>query len=217
MVKKNKYIALSLCACSLFFGYVVNASEIECNTAKMQAMDKITGRVNIIEVPVGGEIKFGTFSIVVRNCQTRSPEETPENFAFVDVVDYPLNEEPINIFKGWMLSSNPAINPVEHPIYDVWLLECVNRKTEGKHLLSEKELQARDEMNVYKAEEPQITEIETEIKVEEPLPEEISEPQNISDIVNRVMIEDVTFAVSEDVGDEEPNIIIPEYQFKIGE
>ena len=58
MVKKNKYIALSLCACSLFFGYVVNASEIECNTAKMQAMDKITGRVNIIEIPVGGEVKF---------------------------------------------------------------------------------------------------------------------------------------------------------------
>ena len=63
------------------------AKEIETNTAKLQAMDKITGRVNVIEAPVNAAVRFGSFSIVVRACKTRPPEETPDNYAFVDVVD----------------------------------------------------------------------------------------------------------------------------------
>lgn len=50
-------------------------------------MDKITGMVRVIDLPVNSEVKYGSFSIVVRSCKTRPPEETPENFAFVDIVD----------------------------------------------------------------------------------------------------------------------------------
>lgn len=120
------------------------ASEILMNTAQMQAMDKITGRVSIIEVPVGGEIKFGSFSVVVRSCQTRSEEEIPENFAFVDVTDKSFDQEEFNIFKGWMLSSSPAVHAVEHPIYDVWLLKCINSEIKPEQLLSIDELNKRD-------------------------------------------------------------------------
>ena len=218
MVKNNNLLLL-VCA-FLMFSVSADASELKRNTAKMQAMDKITGRVSVIEVPVGGETKFGTFSIVVRDCQTRSPEETPEDFAFVDVVDYPLQEKPANIFKGWMLSSNPAINPVEHPIYDVWLLRCINTEVDEASLLSEEELAQRDAMTLLRDEETPSVVVETLIQPDEiPLEhvKETPEPKTISDVVNKYMLEDVTFAVSEDTGDEEPNIIIPEYQFKIGE
>lgn len=122
------------------------ATNIETNMARMQAMDKITGRVSEIDVPVNGEAKFGSFSIVVRKCVTRSPEETPENTAFVDVVDNYNPDKPLNIFKGWMMSSSPAINAVEHPIYDVWLLKCHNGETKNFKLLSAEELKARDEV-----------------------------------------------------------------------
>lgn len=122
------------------------ATNIETNMARMQAMDKITGRVSEIDVPVNGEAKFGSFSIVVRKCVTRSPEETPENTAFVDVVDNYNPDKPLNIFKGWMMSSSPAINAVEHPIYDVWLLKCRNGETKNFKLLSAEELKARDEV-----------------------------------------------------------------------
>ena len=125
---------------------VASASNIETNMARMQAMDKITGRVSEIDVPVNGEAKFGSFSIVVRRCVTRSPEETPENTAFVDVVDNYNTDDPVNIFKGWMFSSTPALNAVEHPIYDVWLLKCYNADLKGKTLLSEDELVLRDEI-----------------------------------------------------------------------
>ena len=142
------------------------AREIDMNTVQMQAMDKITGRVSVIEAPVNSEIRFGSFSIVVRACKTRPPEETPENYAFVDVVDNYNGENPVNIFKGWMLSSSPALNAVEHPIYDVWLLQCLDGTVDRSKLLTAEQLKARDEIAKAPEKKP-----ETEIKPVEPTPE----------------------------------------------
>ncbi len=144
MEMKTKFSLIS--ALMLTAATTAGASEIAMNTAQMQAMDKITGRVNIIEVPVGGEIKFGSFSIVVRSCKTRPEEEIPENFAFVDVTDKSFDQEEFNIFKGWMFSSQPAVNAVEHPIYDVWLLKCINSEVSTAKLLSTAQLEARDRL-----------------------------------------------------------------------
>lgn len=143
MVKINKLLACSaICSCLAFSA--VQAAEIERNTAQMQAMDKITGRVSVVEVPVNGEVKFGSFSIVVRSCKTTPPEETPENYAFVDVADSSFGKMEFNIFKGWMMSSSPALNAVEHPIYDVWLLKCHDTEVDKSKLLNKVELKDRD-------------------------------------------------------------------------
>lgn len=144
MVIRNKL----LCGCaflsSLLWTAVAGAYELQMNTAKMQAMDKITGKVSVIEVPVNGEVKFGSFSIVVRACKATPPEETPENYAFVDVADTAKDGKLYNIFKGWMMSSSPALNAVEHPIYDVWLLQCLNQTVSNDKLLSAEELSNRE-------------------------------------------------------------------------
>lgn len=144
MVTRNKLPAASVLLGSLLWTASADAYEIQTNTAKMQAMDKITGRVSVIEVPVNGEVKFGSFSIVVRACKKTPPEETPENYAFVDVADTGKDGKPYNIFKGWMMSSSPALNAVEHPIYDVWLLQCIDKTTDKKSLLSDEALAERD-------------------------------------------------------------------------
>ena len=136
----------AVCIVLAFWGVLARAEEIDKNTAQMQAMDKITGRVSVINVPVGGEVKFGSLSIVVRSCKTRPVEETPDNFAFVDVTDTTLQGEEINIFKGWMISSSPATHAVEHPIYDAWLLKCYDSKVDKSALLSEEQLAKRDEL-----------------------------------------------------------------------
>ena len=102
--------------------------------------------VSVINVPVDGEVKFGSLSIVVRSCQTRPEEETPDNFAFVDITDTNLQGEELNIFKGWMISSSPATHAVEHPIYDVWLLKCLDTKVAKSQLLSSEQLTARDNL-----------------------------------------------------------------------
>lgn len=145
MVRKINNLLAGTALCSALLASVAGAKEIQTNMARMQAMDKVTGRVSEIDVPVNGETVFGSFSIVVRYCATRSPEETPENFAFVDVVDNYKTENPVNVFKGWMMSSSPALSAVEHPIYDVWLLNCYDGDTSKMKLLSAEELKARDE------------------------------------------------------------------------
>ena len=123
------------------------ATEISTNIARMQAMDKITGTVRVIDLPVNSEVKYGSFSIVVRSCKTRPPEETPENFAFVDIIDDYKSANPVNIFRGWMVSSSPSLNPVEHPIYDIWLLNCENGKVDPRlKIMTPEELKARNQI-----------------------------------------------------------------------
>lgn len=122
------------------------ATEIETNSALMQSMDKVTGRVNKITVPVNSKVSYGDFSFVLRSCKKRPAEETPENFAFVDVADKSFGEEEYNIFRGWMLSSAPGVNAIEHPIYDVWLLECIDSDVSNAVFLTKEELNARDNL-----------------------------------------------------------------------
>ena len=143
MVTRNKLWTAAAVG-SLLFSTQASAAEIERNTAQMQAMDKITGRVSVIDVPVNSEVAFGSFSIVVRACKTTPPEETPENYAFVDVADSSFGKMQFNIFKGWMMSSSPALNAVEHPIYDVWLLKCIDTNVDKSKLMSEEQLKERD-------------------------------------------------------------------------
>lgn len=143
---KNRFYLFTGLSAVLLSASSVYAAEVDTNMAQMQAMDKITGKVNVIEVPVGGEVKFGSFSVVVRSCKTNSEDEIPENFAFVDVTDKSFDKDEFNIFKGWMFSSSPAVNAVEHPIYDVWLLKCFNGEPKPEQLLSEEALAARDNL-----------------------------------------------------------------------
>lgn len=42
--------------------------------------------------------------------------------------DTPASLDPDRIFGGWMFASSPALNPLEHPVYDVWVIDC---KTEA--------------------------------------------------------------------------------------
>ncbi len=137
---------------------VAYGDDIAMNTARMQAMDKITGHVTEIDVPVNGIANFGSFSILARKCVTHSPEETPEDTAFIDVVDNYESDNPVNIFKGWMFSSTPALSAVEHPIYDVWLLKCYNNtKQNANILLNEEQLALRDELPMVRQEKVKVS------------------------------------------------------------
>lgn len=177
-------ISAFVCALGLFGAITnVHAEEIDTNTAQMQAMDKITGRVSVINVPVGGEVKFGSLSIVVRSCKTRPVEETPDNFAFVDVADTTLQGEQVNIFKGWMISSSPATHAVEHPIFDVWLLKCYDTKIDKTALLDAEQLSARDSLKMIRdgkevTPEEAVTEQETETNTPIAEMQAENEPQN---------------------------------------
>ncbi|MBI3451713.1 MAG: DUF2155 domain-containing protein [Rhodospirillales bacterium] len=92
--------------------------------AVLQTLDKITGRVRTVDAPIDETIRFGALAIVARTCRKRPPEEPPESAAFLEIAEVKPGEAPRDLFRGWMFASSPAVSALEHPVYDVWVIDC---------------------------------------------------------------------------------------------
>ena len=99
------------------------------SVAILRGLDKVTARTQDFEAPVGERVEFGALEIEVKYCRRRPPEEPPETFVFMEIFDrrtdgFGSDVDGAEIFSGWMFASNPALNPLEHPVYDVWVIDC---------------------------------------------------------------------------------------------
>ncbi len=90
----------------------------------LRALDKITARITEFELVIGEEFHFGTLALTPRYCRTRPPIEPPETFAFLEIDDLKRGGVRQRVFEGWMVASSPALNALEHPVYDVWVINC---------------------------------------------------------------------------------------------
>ncbi|MBK1695882.1 DUF2155 domain-containing protein [Rhodovibrio salinarum] len=115
-------VAVASALCTLALAGPVAAAEAK--VVVLQGLDKVTARTDTFEVPVGSAHRFGTLEITVDHCWKAPPEEPPENKAFLEIVDIRPDREPKTVFTGWMFSSSPALNALEHPVYDVWVETC---------------------------------------------------------------------------------------------
>ncbi len=97
---------------------------LDMPVAVIQALDKVTARTTVMRLEVNREGSYGTLRFTVRTCQRRPPTETPESAAFIEIVDVRPDAGTRELFSGWMFASSPALNALEHPVYDVWLLDC---------------------------------------------------------------------------------------------
>ena len=112
---------------AVWAGAVYAVTWIDGSKARLQALDKITARISTVEAPVGASRFFGTLEVMVNRCAFHPPEEPPENAAFITIHDRGYNGlEPKLIFSGWVFSSSPAVSALEHPVYDLTLLACVD-------------------------------------------------------------------------------------------
>jgi hypothetical protein len=93
-------------------------------TAVFSGLDKITGRITTFDVAINETVRFGALEVTPRVCYTRPPTELPQTDGFVEVDELTLQGELRRIFTGWMFAASPGLNAVEHPIYDVWLIDC---------------------------------------------------------------------------------------------
>ncbi|SUE44765.1 DUF2155 domain-containing protein [Roseomonas gilardii] len=101
-----------------------SANWIPGKTAKLQALDKVTAQVTVLDAAVDKPTKFGTLSITVRACDYHPPDEVPDAAAFIEVRDTLAPRDAPPAFRGWMLANAPAVNMLEHPVYDLRILEC---------------------------------------------------------------------------------------------
>ena len=94
--------------------------------AVLQGLDKITARISTFDAPIEAIARFGSLQITARTCHKRPPEEPPESAAFLEIVDVRPDSAAVEVFTGWMFASSPALSAMEHPVYDVWVIDCKN-------------------------------------------------------------------------------------------
>lgn len=105
---------------------------VETKEAKLKGLNKIFNRNTEIIAKKGNTAKFGALTIKVEKC-FRMPESVKNESSALLLISETFKSQPSKqIFHGWMFSSSPAISALEHPLYDVILLECEDGKTEAK-------------------------------------------------------------------------------------
>ena len=100
------------------------AATISNPVASFSGLDKITGRITNFDVYINETVQFGALQITPRVCYTRPPTETQRTSVFVEVDQVSLKGGTERIFTGWMFAESPALNPIDHPVYDIWLVDC---------------------------------------------------------------------------------------------
>lgn len=123
MFRSSSFIAgVTVLLTALFVG--TGAMGFAGDTVLLQGMDKVTARVWSFEAPVDRSVRFGTLQIIIRKCDRTPPEEPPESTAFLEIYEAKPGEDRRSLFYGWMFASSPGLNGLEHPVYDVWVLDC---------------------------------------------------------------------------------------------
>ncbi|WP_294614850.1 DUF2155 domain-containing protein [uncultured Roseovarius sp.] len=89
--------------------------------AVLRGLDKISGQASDLDMANGESAEFGRLTVDLAQC--RYPEGNPagDAYAFLTIRETASGRE---LFSGWMLASSPALNALEHPRYDVWVLRC---------------------------------------------------------------------------------------------
>lgn len=98
--------------------------------AVIRGLDKVTGHARDYTMAIGRSTRIGSLEVVPRACTKSLPEETPEVRIYVQVYDHPAaregeQAERREIFHGWLFASSPGLNAVDHPVYDIWAVDCV--------------------------------------------------------------------------------------------
>ena len=99
--------------------------------AIMQALDKVTTETMRFEAPVSQPIRYKTLIFTVRACETTAADEVaPDSAAYMTVDTQPkalpgrVAPPGRQVYKGWMYANSPGLNPLQHPVYDAWLIAC---------------------------------------------------------------------------------------------
>jgi len=91
------------------------------------ALDKITAKTSDINLLLGEKKKFGLIEIKALKCGNVESQSEQGQAAYIQVTDLSDNENnQVFVFNGWTFSSSTTLNPLDHPVYDFWLIGCEN-------------------------------------------------------------------------------------------
>ena len=91
--------------------------------ALLRGLDKMTGETTDLRLPSGKATRYGRIIVSVEDC--RYPTGNPAGNAFAHVTVWNEQGTGAPLFSGWMIAGSPALNALDHPRYDVWVLRCI--------------------------------------------------------------------------------------------
>lgn len=122
-------LRLSACLFALLVAAPVAAQQVVSGTgAEIRVLDRLTGAVADLMIGRGQSDNVGALSITLGDC--RYPPENLAGEAYANLVIH-FRESVTPLFSGWMLASSPALNALDHPRYDVWVLRCTTSAPAG--------------------------------------------------------------------------------------
>ena len=102
-------------------------SEIKITRVNIVALDKITAKTSDINLLLGETKKFGLLEIKAIKCGNIESQLDQGQAAYIQVKDLSDNvKDQVFVFNGWTFSSSTTLNPLDHPVYDLWLVGCEN-------------------------------------------------------------------------------------------
>ena len=91
----------------------------------IKILDKISSKNELINLKNGEEYIYKDLAIRVMTCTNSELDDNPEIKAYIQVRDLTKKDnDKVFVFNGWMFSSSPSIAPFDHPVYDIWLVNC---------------------------------------------------------------------------------------------
>ena len=124
---KNKfYIFFFILIKFLFFSSDLNSeNKLEGKFTNIQVLDKISSKNILLKLRNGEETKHKDLLIKSMKCKNSEFDDNPEITAYIQVKDVTKkSNDEVFVFNGWMFSSSPSIAPFDHPVYDIWLVDC---------------------------------------------------------------------------------------------
>ena len=93
---------------------------------KLKVLDKVSSKNTELEFKIGDTIKYKNLQIKALKCKNSEFDDDPEITAYLQVIDLnKSNNDEVFVFNGWSFASSPSINPFDHPVYDLWIIECI--------------------------------------------------------------------------------------------
>tara|TARA_B100001093_G_scaffold223360_1_gene214015 strand:+ start:629 stop:1036 length:408 start_codon:yes stop_codon:yes gene_type:complete len=91
----------------------------------IKILDKISSKNELISLNNKEEFVYKDLAIKSMICTNSEFDDNPEIKAYIQVRDLTIDSnDKVYVFNGWMFSSSPSIAPFDHPVYDIWLVNC---------------------------------------------------------------------------------------------
>ena len=104
---------------------VVAKNELEGNFTDIKVLDKVSSKNKLLKLKNGEDFNYKDLLIKSIKCKNSEFDDNPEITAYIQVKDLTNKDKnDVFVYNGWMFSSSPSIKPFDHPVYDIWLVNC---------------------------------------------------------------------------------------------